>query len=112
MASAGSSFRSPMPNSPTRPAGQEPSADPQSLMGDSGSTPSQPSGQSSTEADANRQFVNLLRTIHDQIDTLSRMRPEFSPFGRRAKQALTDGMVKAVAGQREGAASGSQPSPE
>jgi len=80
----------------------------------------------SSAADANRQFVNLVREVFDgvdalspKIDTLSRMRPEFAPFARNAKQILAssknvlrDGMVKSVAGQPEIAGQGRQPSPQ
>jgi len=69
-----------------------------------GGQPTSPSGVNATEQDADRQFVTLIRTIHNEIDTLARMRPEFSAFAKRAKQALTDGMVKAMSGGGSGGA--------
>lgn len=70
------------------------------------------SAQSSqTEMDANRQFVTILRRVHDDIDTLTRMRPEFAPFGRGAKQQLTNGMVKVVASNGGAGTTSRQPTP-
>jgi hypothetical protein len=95
------------------PAGDNPTSPPnanQLLGSDAMST--QPGSMSSTEADANRQFVTLIRAIHNELDTLTRMRPEFSQYARAAKKALMDGMVKSVAGQGGRAGAASQPMPQ
>ena len=110
-----SPFRTPMPSGPA--AGDNPTSSSSTpsapeMMGQTEGMSTSPGGQSQQESDANRQFVTLVRTIHNDIDTLSRMRPEFAPFARRAKSALTDGMVKAIASQPERAGAGSrQPMP-
>src|ERR1700733_13568266 len=91
-----SPFRSPMPSTPAPQA--PPQQDSSALLGENPQEQS-PSGPTSNETDANRQFVTLVRKLHDDLDTLARMRPEFGPYAKQAKKAVTDGMVKAVSSQ-------------
>jgi len=59
--------------------------------------PETPAPAAPMQEDANRQFVNLVRQVHDEIQTLARMRPQMSQHARRALQALTQGMLETVA---------------
>jgi hypothetical protein len=112
-----SPFRSPMPMSQpggdSTPSGNGDGANPasaESLFGDQAPTPAEQ--QSSLQTDADRQFVTLIRTIHNEIDTLAKMRPEFAPFAERSKKALTDGMVKAMSSTSARAGQSRQTTPQ
>jgi len=89
-------------STPTVPTGadQQDAPDTSALLGGEG--PSQPTQSSPSESDANRQFVSLVRQIHDSLETLARMRPAISPFVKQAQNALTQGMVKAVTARGAG----------
>jgi hypothetical protein len=96
MAARDTSF-TPLPGGRT-PAGAD------SLIGDEVSAPSPPSGQQ----DASRDFMNVVRGLHEQIETFARQYPDMAPIARKMTQALQEGMTKHLAkGQTRSAGSAS-----
>lgn len=81
--------------------GQPDAPDTSALLGGE-ATDSNPTSTAPSATDANRQFVSLVRRIHDDLSTLARMRPAIAPFVRQAQNSLTQGMVKAVAARGAG----------
>jgi hypothetical protein len=69
-----------------------------------------PATQGADREQQSRAFVSQVKTMHTQLDDISRQYPAFASFARKAQEALKDGMVKTLSEmQSQPAASSSLP---